>query len=73
MIVQYVLTKSEVDNAHRRLRELRHLTLLSRDGGHLEDNREFYLRAKGFEEALKFLGLRREEGNELLRRTEDVQ
>lgn len=61
MIVQYVLTQTEVDNVQRRLWELRHLALLSRDGGHLEDNREFYLRAKGFEEALKILGLRKEE------------
>lgn len=61
MLKQYVLTQTEVDNAQRRLWELRHLALLSRDGGHLEDNREFYLRAKGFEEALKMLGLKREE------------
>ena len=48
MIKQYVLTQTEVDNVQRRLWELRHLALLSRDGGHLE-------------EALKILGLRKEE------------
>lgn len=72
MIIQYVLTKKEVDNAQKRLLELRHHALLCRDGGHLEDNREFYLRAKGFEEALKMLGIRREEENELSRRNETV-
>lgn len=60
MIKQYVLSQNEVDEVKRRLAELKHLALLSRDGLNLEDNREFYLRAKGFEEALKMLGLWRE-------------
>lgn len=72
MVKQYVLTQTEVDNVQRRLWDLRHHALLCRDGGHLEDNREFYLRAKGFEEALKMLGLRKEEENELSRRNETV-
>lgn len=54
---QYVISEEEIVNAKKRLLELRHIALLSRDAGELEDNREYYLRAKGFEDALKILGI----------------
>ena len=57
MKVQYILTQEEVKTAKDRLRELRNVALMSRDAGELEDSKEFYLRAKGFEEALTILGI----------------
>lgn len=57
MRIQYILTQEEVRNALDRLAQLKHVALLSRDAGQTEDNREYYLRAKGFEEALKILGV----------------
>lgn len=57
MKVQYVISEEELIKAKKRLLELRHIALLSRDAEQHEDNREFYLRAKGFEEALKILGI----------------
>lgn len=57
MIVQYVLSEQEVKKAVDRLSQLKHVALLSRDAGQMEDNREYYLRARGFEEALRLLGI----------------
>lgn len=62
MRVQYIVTKEEVDRAKRKLYELRQAALLSRDIGEMEDNRELYLRAKGFEDALITLGVIKEDG-----------
>lgn len=58
MKVQYILTEEEVLKAKKRLLELRHIALLSRDAEQHEDNREYYLRAKGFEDALTILGIK---------------
>ena len=58
MKVQYILTEKEVLKAKKRLLELRHIALLSRDAEQHEDNREYYLRAKGFEDALTILGIK---------------
>ena len=57
MKVQYILSEQEVQKAKDRLKQLRHVALLSRDAGHMEDNREYYLRAQGFKEALIILGV----------------
>ena len=61
MRIQYILTEEEVSKAKKRLRDLKFAALLSRDAGETEDNREFYLRAKSFEDALITLGVLREE------------
>lgn len=58
MRVQYVITNDEIQKAQDRLAQLRHVALLSRDAGQTEDNREYYLRARGFSEALEILGIR---------------
>ena len=57
MKVQYILSQEEVKKAVDRLAQLKHVALLSRDAGQAEDNREYYLRAKGFEDALRILGI----------------
>ena len=57
MIRQYVLSEAEVFKAQERLKKLRKIAMLNRDAGDNESNREYYLRAKGFEEALKMLGI----------------
>ncbi len=57
MRMQYILTEEEISRARDRLSELKHVALLSRDAGQMADNREYYLRAKGFEEALRLLGI----------------
>lgn len=57
MKVQYVISAGEVEKAKSRLRHLRKVTLISRDAGDADGNREFYLKAKGFEEALVMLGI----------------
>lgn len=62
MKIQYVLSANEIEKAGSRLRHLRRIALLSRDAGDTAGNREFYLKAKGFEEALTMLGI--EEGTE---------
>lgn len=61
MRVQYILSEQEVKRARDRLKQLRHVALLSRDSGHMEDNREYYLRAQGFKEALVILGIVKED------------
>ena len=61
MRVQYVLSEQETKKAKDRLNQLKHIALLSRDAGHMEDNREYYLRAQGFKEALMILGIVRED------------
>lgn len=61
MRIQYVLTEQEIQRAKDRLKQLRHVALLSRDSGHMEDNREYYLRAQGFKEALVILGIVKED------------
>ena len=53
----YTLEEREIDKALDRLKELKHIALLSRDAGEMKDNREYFLRAKGFEDALKILGI----------------
>ena len=57
MFKQYVLTQKEVEAARDRLYELRRHAMLCRAAGDDESNREYYLKAKGFGEALKMLGL----------------
>lgn len=57
MRIQYILSAEEVRAAKSRLYELKNCALLSRDAGEREDNRDFYLRAKGFEDALIILGI----------------
>lgn len=57
MRVQYIITKEEIDRAKRRLEVLRQIALASRDAGEMEDSKEFYLKAKGFEDALTILGI----------------
>lgn len=54
---QYILEEAEVFKARDRLKELKHIALLCRDAADTEGNREWYLKAKGFEEALQMLGL----------------
>lgn len=54
---QYILTEAEVRKARNRLSEMRKIALMSRDAGDSRDNLEWYLKAKGFEEALKMLGI----------------
>ena len=61
MVKQYVLTETEVKQAKERLKEIKHIALLCRDAMDYEGNREWYLRSKGFEEALRMLGLQRKE------------
>jgi len=61
MKIQYIITKEEVDRAKQKLYELRQAALLSRDIGEMEDNRDLYLRAKGFEDALTILGVIKED------------
>lgn len=57
MRIQYVLNEKEVNAAKKRLDKLRWIALMSRDSNDEEGNREFYLRAKGFEDALMILGI----------------
>lgn len=57
MKIQYIITETEIKDVKNRLEHLKQLVLLSRDAGEKEDNREFYLRAKGFEDALIMLGI----------------
>ena len=57
MIRQYVLTEQEVRKVRSRLGEMRQIALMCRDAQDEESNREWYLRAKGYEEALKMLGI----------------
>lgn len=57
MRVQYIITENEIRAARNKLYELKQAALLSRDAGEAQDNREFYLRAKGFEDALLLLGI----------------
>ena len=57
MKIQYILSADEVERTKARLRHLRRIALLSRDAGDTAGNREFYLKAKGFEEALTMLGI----------------
>ena len=57
MFKQYVLTAKEVEAARDRLYELRRHAMLCRAAGDEESNREYYLKAKGFEEALRILRL----------------
>ena len=54
----YMLTEAEVKNLHNRLMELRTIALMSRDAAQKEDSREFYLRAKGFQEAMEMIGVK---------------
>lgn len=57
MKLQYVFSEDEIEKIKSRLRHLRRIALLSRDAGDTAGNREFYLKAKGFEEALTMLGI----------------
>ena len=59
MKIQYIITKEEIDGAKQKLWELKQAALLSRDAGMMQDNREYYLRAKGFEDAMIALGILR--------------
>ena len=60
MKIEYVFTASEIKAAKDRLAQLRQAALLSRDAKEMEDSKEFYLKAKGFEEALTMLGIMQE-------------
>lgn len=62
MKMQYVFSKQEIKAVRARLKELKWVALMNRDAKDAEANREFYLRAKGFEEALVMLGIVDEEG-----------
>ena len=57
MKTEYILTAQEIKTAKERLAELRRAALSSRDAGKMEDSKELYLKAKGFEEALTILGI----------------
>ena len=57
MIKQYIITEKEIKIVKNKLKTLRQAALLSRDAGEMEDNKEYYLRAKGFQEALEILGI----------------
>lgn len=54
----YILTEAEIKKLNDRLMELRTVALMSRDAAQKEDSREFYLRAKGFQEAMEIIGLK---------------
>lgn len=60
MKIEYVFTAKEIKAVKDRLAQLRQVALMSRDVRDAEANREFYLRAKGFEEALTMLGIEKE-------------
>ena len=57
MKIQYIVTEKEIKAVKDRLYELRQAALMSRSCGEVGDSREFYLRAKGYEEALTTLGI----------------
>lgn len=57
MIKQYIISEKEVKAVKAKLKTLKQAALLSRDAGEVEDNREYYLKAKGFQEALEILGI----------------
>ena len=57
MYKQYVFSEREVSEAKDRLQEMKRISLLCRNAADMEGNREWYLRARGFEEALQMLGL----------------
>ena len=57
MKIEYILTAQEIKTVKERLAELRRAAPLSRDAGEMEDSKELYLKAKGFEEALTILGI----------------
>lgn len=57
MIKQYIISEKEVKAVKAKLKILRQAALLSRDAGEVEDNKEYYLKAKGFQEALEILGI----------------
>lgn len=68
MKIEYVFTASEIKAAKDRLAQLRQAALLSRDAKEMEDSKEFYFKAKGFEEALTTLGIVQEVKDEVIRR-----
>lgn len=57
MRTEYIFTEDEIRKAKSRATELKQLALMCRDEGDTESNREIYLRAKGFCEALEILGI----------------
>lgn len=57
MKIEYVLSPQEIKAVKDRLAQLRQIALLNRNAYDAEANREYYLRAKGFEEALTMLGI----------------
>lgn len=57
MRVQYVFSEQEIEAVRARLKKLKWIALMSRDARDAEANREFYLKAKGFEDALIMLGI----------------
>lgn len=61
MKMQYVISEDEIKKAKGRLIQLRAVALMSRDAGDKEASREFYLKAKGFEDALVMLGIVKED------------
>lgn len=55
MTKQYIISEKEIKALKDKLRELKQAALLSRDVGSKEDNREFYLMAKGLQIAMDIL------------------
>lgn len=56
----YLMTQDEVTAAFQKLNHLKDLALLNRDAGDTEASAEFYWRARGAEDMLKALGLKKE-------------
>lgn len=62
MKIQYIITQEEVAAAKAKHKSLKQAAYLSWKAGAEEDSQEFYLKAKGFEEALILLGIYKKEG-----------
>lgn len=60
MRIQFIITQEEVAAAKAKHKELKQAARLSKSVGEKEDAREFYSRAKGFEEALIMFGIYKE-------------
>lgn len=60
MRIQFIITQEEVAAAKAKHKELKQAARLSKSVGEKEDAREFYFRAKGFEEALIMFGIYKE-------------
>lgn len=54
----YILTQREVDALYSKLYKLRNYAMDARNAGDTDASYEFYLRAKGFGEAMEVVGLK---------------